>query len=61
MDVSVSLEMGGAKISEYSTISQVLRYTRPINGVIKLYCYENKKVEDANATSEKIILKPSRH
>lgn len=41
MNVSVSLERGGQKINEGSTISQVLKYTRPQNGVIKLYCYSN--------------------
>lgn len=40
MNVEVSLEKGGPKISETSTISQVLKHARPVNGVIKLYCYE---------------------
>ena len=39
MNVSISIEKGGQYINETSTVSQVLKYTRPINGVIKLYLY----------------------
>lgn len=49
LNVEVSLEKGGPKISETSTISQVLKHARPVNGVIKLYCYE--RGVDANITS----------
>ena len=41
LNVSVSIEKGGNRINETSTISQVMKYTRPVNGVIKLYCYED--------------------
>jgi len=35
-----SLEKGGRPISDISNISQALKYTTPVNGVIKLYLYE---------------------
>lgn len=37
-----------------------MKYTRPVNGVIKLYCYEEVP-NKVNTSSEKINLKPSRH
>ena len=40
LNLSIALEKGGDRISSTSTISQVMKYTRPVNGVIKLYCYE---------------------
>ena len=39
MNVSVSLEKGGERINETSNISQILKYTRPVSGVIKLFLY----------------------
>lgn len=58
MNVSVALEKSGQYINETSTISQVLKYTRPINGVIKLYLYESGEAE---TSMSKMVLKPSRH
>ena len=60
LNVSVSIEKAGDRISETSTISQVMKYTRPVNGVIKLYCYEEEP-NNVNTSSTKINLKPSRH
>lgn len=37
----------------------MLKHARPVNGVIKLYCYETGG--GAENTTDKIILKPSRH
>lgn len=60
MNVSIALEKGGQKIHETSTVSQILKYTRPINGVIKLYCYSDA-IANSDTTMDKITLKPSRH
>lgn len=64
-NVSVSIEKGGDRINETSTISQVMKYTRPVNGVIKLYCYEDPEPSgnnsNVNVSTDKIMLKPSRH
>lgn len=60
MNVSIALEKGGQKIQETSTVSQILKYTRPVNGVIKLYCY-TETIVNPDSTMDKITLKPSRH
>lgn len=39
-NVFIALEKRGRGVSEDYTISQVLKHTRPENGVIKLYLYE---------------------
>jgi len=38
--VEFSLEKGGQAVSDVSNITQALKYTTPVNGVIKLYLYE---------------------
>lgn len=59
MNVSVSLEKGGERINETSTISQILKYTRPVNGIIKLFLYNDD--ENTNINTSKMNLKLSRH
>ena len=39
-DVEFSLEKGGRPINDISNITQALKYTTPVNGVIKLYLYD---------------------
>lgn len=42
--VEFSLEKGGQAVSDVSNITQALKYTTPVNGVIKLYLYEKQEV-----------------
>lgn len=39
-DVYLTLEKKGRAVQEDETISHILRYVKPENGVIKLYLYE---------------------
>jgi hypothetical protein len=39
----ISLENKGRPVSDDSMISQVLKHTKPQNGVIKLYVYEQSE------------------
>lgn len=39
-NLEFALEKGGRPISDISNISQALKYTAPVNGIIKLYLYE---------------------
>lgn len=38
--VEFALEKNGQPVSETSNITQALKYTTPVNGVIKLYLYD---------------------
>jgi hypothetical protein len=53
----IALEKKGRPVSEDSTVSQLLRHTKPTNGVIRLFLYEQTE-EDSQ---ERIELKHSRH
>jgi hypothetical protein len=48
--VDFALEKNGQPVSEASNITQALKYTTPLNGVIKLYLY------DRNLDKEKMNL-----
>lgn len=39
LEVEFSLEKGGRPVSDSSNITQALKYTTPVNGVVKLYLY----------------------
>jgi uncharacterized protein (DUF111 family) len=39
-NVEFSLEKNGRPVSDTSNITQTLKYTKPVNGVLKLYLYE---------------------
>ena len=48
MNVEFSLEKNGRPVSDESNITQALKYSKPVNGVLKLYLYE--KGEFLNVT-----------
>ena len=50
LEVDFALEKNGQPVSETSNITQALKYTTPVNGVIKLYLYER------NIEKEKVNL-----
>ena len=50
LEVDFTLEKNGQPVSETSNITQALKYTTPVNGVIKLYLYER------NIEKEKVNL-----
>lgn len=52
LDHELSLEKNGRPVSDTSNISQALKYTTPVNGVLKLYLYE--KNEYLNVTVDNL-------
>ena len=40
LSVEFSLEKNGRPVSDESNITQTLKYTKPVNGILKLYLYE---------------------
>lgn len=38
-NVEFALEKGGRPVSDSSNITQALKYSTPVNGVLKLYLY----------------------
>jgi hypothetical protein len=44
-NVEFSLEKNGQPINDISNITQALKYTTPVNGIIKLYLYEKDSGE----------------
>jgi hypothetical protein len=54
--VEFSLEKNGQPINDISNITQALKYTTPVNGVIKLYMYEKdtfaKNLSNQNLNEE---------
>lgn len=52
--VYFSLEKNGQPINEISNITQALKYTTPVNGVIKLYMYETEFLQNTNLSHQNI-------
>lgn len=40
MNVSVAIQKSGRPVSETSTVAQIIRHTKPVNNLIKLFLYE---------------------
>jgi hypothetical protein len=55
--VYIALEKKGRGVAEDSTVSQLLRHTKPTNGLIRLYLYEQSEEE----SQERVDLKRSRN
>jgi hypothetical protein len=47
--VEFALEKAGQPVSDTSNITQALKYTSPVNGVIKLFLYEREEVSNFTA------------
>lgn len=53
-NVEFSLEKNGKPINDISNITQALKYTAPINGVIKLYMYEKDSFAKQNLSTQNL-------
>ena len=50
LEVELSLEKNGPPVNDSSNITQALKYSSPVNGVLKLYLYEKGEYQNTQGT-----------